>query len=100
MFFTEGKSQEYERMMREKPGFVHPPIKAKTHKERDCPHCLYFDKETKNCGLDGCLVFQCYAKGGVCPLGHATSGMVASSLPPNPQPSPTNRVYQPRKRNS
>lgn len=58
MLFTEGESQEYERLMREKPGFVRQPVKAKTRKGRDCPHCLYYDKETKKCGLEKCLVLQ------------------------------------------
>lgn len=56
MNFTEGKLLEYERMMREKPGFDHKPIK--TMKERDCKHCLYYDKHHRKCSEEKCVEFD------------------------------------------
>lgn len=55
MFFTEGEDLEYERMMRETPG--HNRRIIKTPKERDCPHCFYYDKRLKGCPFDYCPVF-------------------------------------------
>ncbi|MPN13821.1 hypothetical protein SDC9_161147 [bioreactor metagenome] len=56
MLFTKGELQEYERMMREKPGFDRRPDEAR--KERDCPYCLYYDHSAKKCGFEACIVFQ------------------------------------------
>lgn len=56
MNFTEGKLLEYERMMREKPGFDRRPVK--TMKERDCKHCLYYDDHRQKCGMKKCAVFD------------------------------------------
>lgn len=56
MLFTEGKSQEYERMMQQMPGFDRRPVK--TMKERDCPHCVHYDPKSKKCALKACIIFQ------------------------------------------
>lgn len=56
MNFTEGKLLEYERMMREKPGFDHKP--DRTMNERDCKHCLYYDKHHRKCSEEKCIVFD------------------------------------------
>lgn len=56
MLFADGKLQEYERVMQQKPGFDHRSVK--TMKERDCPYCLYYDHKAKKCGLKTCTVFQ------------------------------------------
>ena len=56
MLFTEGKTQEYERLMQERPCFDRRV--DKTRKKRDCPHCLYYDKKTKKCGSERCIVFD------------------------------------------
>ena len=55
MLFTEGKTQEYERLMQERPCFDRRA--DKTRKKRDCPHCLYYDKKMKKCGFERCIVF-------------------------------------------
>lgn len=56
MLFTEGKRREYERIMQEKPGFDHRPVK--TMKERDCKHCLYYDESCRKCSQEKCVVFE------------------------------------------
>jgi hypothetical protein len=56
MLFTEGKDQVFERMMQERPSFGRRL--DKTPKERDCPHCLYYDNKMKKCSLDRCIVFR------------------------------------------
>ena len=56
MYFTKGKLIEYERMMKEKPGFDHRP--AKTMEERDCKNCLHFDGQLGKCSLEKCAVFE------------------------------------------
>lgn len=56
MLFADGKLQEYERIMQQKPGFDRRPVK--TMKERDCPYCLYYDHKAKKCGIKTCTVFQ------------------------------------------
>ena len=60
MLFTEGKAQEYERMMQQKPGFHRGKreIRFPTAKHRDCPHCLYYDVALQKCGLEKCSVFK------------------------------------------
>lgn len=62
MFFTEGKHQEYERMMKEIP---RPPKEVDQNKlseltiqKRDCPYCLYYDKKHKSCKLNRCIAFD------------------------------------------
>ena len=56
MYFTKGQLREYERMMQEKPGHDRKPIK--TMKERDCKHCLYFDKRCYKCSKEKCALFD------------------------------------------
>jgi len=56
MYFTKGKLIEYERMMKETPGFNHRPVK--TMKERDCKHCLNFDQSLGKCGKEKCVLFD------------------------------------------
>jgi hypothetical protein len=56
LLFTAGKDREYERMMKENPGFDHRPIR--TMKERDCKHCLYYDETLHKCSLEKCAVFE------------------------------------------
>ncbi len=57
MLFTEGKEErEYERMMQQKPCF--DKRKQQMEKQRDCPHCLYFNEKKKCCGLEECTVFK------------------------------------------
>ena len=72
--------------MQQTPGFDHRPVK--TMKERDCPHCLYYDQKAKKCGLKACTVFKdwaAYTKGAVYPFGFAAIGP-ALSLPQTPNP--------------
>lgn len=56
MLFTVGKDCEYERMMKETPGFDRRLIS--TMKERDCEHCLYYDDQTRKCRHEKCAVFK------------------------------------------
>ena len=56
MLFTVGKDREYERIMKETPGFDRRLIR--TMKERDCEHCLYYDDQTRKCSLEKCAVFE------------------------------------------
>lgn len=56
MYFTEGKLIEYERMMKETPGFNQKSVK--TMEEKDCLHCLHFDRQLGKCGLEKCAVFE------------------------------------------
>lgn len=60
MLFTEGETQQYERMMMEKPGFKlrKQGLFFPTAKQRDCPHCLYYNEALKKCGLEKCIVFK------------------------------------------
>lgn len=55
MNFTEGKDLEYERLMRQKPGFNKQ--RNKTIQERDCPHCLYWDEALQKCPHKKCVVY-------------------------------------------
>lgn len=50
MYFTEGKYREYERMMKQIPGF------DREEKKRDCPSCLYYNKKAKKCRLKRCVI--------------------------------------------
>lgn len=54
-YFTEGATQEFEREMQITPGFTKLP---RTQKERDCPHCLYWDEKKKRCKENTCIVFE------------------------------------------
>lgn len=56
MYFTKGKLIEYERMMRETPGF--DPGLIKTMKEWDCKQCLYFDDNRRKCSKEKCAIFN------------------------------------------
>ena len=56
MFFTEGESHEYERMMQMKPGYDRRSVK--TMKERDCKNCLYFDASCQKCSKKKCTIFD------------------------------------------
>ena len=60
MLFTEGKDRSYERMMQEKPGFMRDRrrVVSPNARQRDCPHCLYYNKTLKKCGLATCVVFK------------------------------------------
>jgi len=60
MLFTEGKDRKYERMMQEKPGFQHDRRRmvSPNARQRDCPHCLYYNETLKKCGLATCVVFK------------------------------------------
>jgi len=56
LLFTVGKDRIYERLMCESPGFDRRPIR--TMKERDCKHCLYYDKQLCKCSQEKCVVFE------------------------------------------
>ncbi len=56
MLFTEGKDQVFERLMRERPSSGRHT--DNTPKDRDCPHCLYYDNKSEKCGLERCIVFE------------------------------------------
>ncbi len=56
MLFMVGKDREYERLMKQIPGFDRSPIR--TMKERDCKHCLYYDEQLRKCSLEKCAVFE------------------------------------------
>lgn len=56
MLFTEGKDRIFERMMQERPSSGRRPVNAP--KDRDCPHCLYYDDKSEKCGLERCTVFE------------------------------------------
>ena len=60
MLFTEGKDRNYERMMQEKPGFKRDRRRmvSPNARQRDCPHCLYYNETLKKCGLATCVVFK------------------------------------------
>ena len=60
MLFTEGKDRNYERMMQEKPGFQRDRRRmvSPNARQRDCPHCLYYNETLKKCGLATCVVFK------------------------------------------
>lgn len=56
MLFTKGSDRYYERLMQELPVHEHPHVLTAT--ERDCEHCLYFDKCQKKCSKEKCIVFE------------------------------------------
>ncbi len=56
MYFTEGELIEYERMMKETPGFDRRHIEAM--KERDCRHCLHFDESLDKCRQEKCVLLD------------------------------------------
>lgn len=56
MHFTEGPLRQYERMMQEKPGHDHKPIKPV--KKRDCMHCLHSDKHYRRCSKEKCILLE------------------------------------------
>ena len=60
MLFTEGKDRNYERLMQEKPGFQRDRRRmvSPNARQRDCPHCLYYNETLKKCGLATCVVFK------------------------------------------
>ena len=59
MLFTEGTDRNYERMMQGKPGFQRNRRRTvlPNAKQRDCPHCLYYNETLKKCNLETCIVF-------------------------------------------
>ena len=59
MLFTEGKYRNYERMMQGKPGFQRNRRRTvlPNARQRDCPHCLYYNETLKKCNLETCIVF-------------------------------------------
>ncbi|MBZ4647660.1 MAG: hypothetical protein JG777_3149 [Clostridia bacterium] len=54
MYFTEGRLRAYERMMQEKPKYGREPVEepVKPARERDCEHCLRFDKHIGKCSKE------------------------------------------------
>jgi hypothetical protein len=52
MYFTEGRLRSYECMMQEKPKHERDPVK--TMQDRDCQHCLHFDRQLKKCSKEKC----------------------------------------------
>lgn len=60
MLFTEVKDRKYERLMQEKPGFKRDRRRmiSPNARQRDCPHCLYYNETLKKCGLETCVVFK------------------------------------------
>ena len=56
MLFMVGKDREYERLMKQTPGFDRKPVR--TMKERDCEHCLYYDEQSRKCSQKKCVVFE------------------------------------------
>ncbi len=56
MYFTEGRLRSYERMMREKPKHKNDPVK--TMQDRDCQHCLHYNKQLKKCSKEKCVIFK------------------------------------------
>ena len=60
MLFTEGKDRKYERMMQEKPGFQRDRrrVVSPNARQRDCPHCLYWNAVQQQCPLDKCIVYD------------------------------------------
>ena len=59
MLFTEGKDRNYERMMQGKPGFQRNRRRTvlPNARQRDCPHCLYYNETLKKRNLETCIVF-------------------------------------------
>jgi hypothetical protein len=53
MYFTEGRLRKYERMMQEKPRLERDPVR-----DRDCKHCLHYNKQLKKCSKEKCVVFK------------------------------------------
>ena len=91
MLFTEGKDRNYERMMQEKPGFQRDRRRmvSPNARQRDCPHCLYYNETLKSAVLQPalCSKNESYAKGEVCPFaGMAQAAFAVRPLPPYPQP--------------
>ena len=70
MLFTEGKDRKYERMMQEKPGFKRDRRRmvSPNARQRDCPHCLYYNETLKKCGLETCGMAS--AVPGISPFPH------------------------------
>jgi hypothetical protein len=67
MFFTDGETQEYERLMQMPPCLEGKPNgkarrKEQSRKEekagRDCPYCLYYSDATRKCVEEYCVVFD------------------------------------------
>lgn len=56
MHFTEGPLREYERMMQEKPRHEQDPVKIM--QDRDCKHCLHYNKKLKKCSQKKCVIFK------------------------------------------
>lgn len=56
MYFTEGRLRSYERMMQEKPKYENGPVK--TMQNRDCQHCLHYNKQLKKCSKEKCVIFK------------------------------------------
>ena len=56
MYFAEGKLRQYESMMTKVPNFDSKPVR--TMKERDCKHCLYYDKPNHKCSREKCYIFE------------------------------------------
>jgi len=56
LLFMVGKDREYERLMKQMPGFDRKPVR--TMKERDCEHCLYYDEQNRRCSHKKCVVFE------------------------------------------
>ena len=91
MLFTEGKDRKYERMMQEKPGFQRDRrrVVSPNARQRDCPHCLYYNETLKSAVLQPalCSKNESYAKGEVCSFaGMALAVPGISPFPPYPQP--------------
>ena len=91
MLFTEGKDRKYERMMQEKPGFQRDRrrVVSPNARQRDCPHCLYYNETLKSAVLQPalCSKNESYAKGEVCPFaGMASAAPEVSPFPHTPNP--------------
>jgi|BioPla2DNA2_1021312.scaffolds.fasta_scaffold279477_1 hypothetical protein len=56
MYFTEGRLRSYECMMQEKPKYENGPVK--TMQDRDCQHCLHYNKQLKKCSKEKCVIFK------------------------------------------
>jgi hypothetical protein len=56
MYFTKEPLRKYERMMQGKPKHERDP--AKTMLDRDCKHCLHFDKQREKCSKKKCVIFD------------------------------------------
>ncbi|MEA4964080.1 hypothetical protein [Lutispora sp.] len=56
MYFTKGRLRPYERMMQEKPKYENDHVK--TMHDRDCQHCLHYNKQLKKCSKEKCVIFK------------------------------------------